>query len=325
MTSGGTTEPLVPGPISEAYLANESLYVWWYDRDQGIVGIQRIAQQPNNEGRGRAQVWSAIVTEDGRRFRRGGEVEFDPAWRAGPAFVAEGLSFELEEGRSRVSYRDRDCELEIVFTDVHEPVDWAHAGQESGPDLEDVWFAGHIEVGGSVEGRLKLAGEETEVRGLAYRDHSWGGQRDMRPIRSSRWANGTTGPDCTYGVTWAALSDGNVVEGGYVCRDGKVSVVTSIDLVVGLDVDSVSWRRARMDLGCADGSTLNVEYGPTFDGVVFQSGDWITCDSPTRILADGKEGAGTIEVGAAARGGLEFPRTIVRAAYEDGFSRREQR
>ena len=44
------------------------------------------------------------------------------------------------------------------------------------------------------------------------------------------------------------------------------------------------------------------------EGALFQSGDWITTDSPTAITVDGREGVGTVEVAMNARGGLEWPR-----------------
>jgi hypothetical protein len=304
----GVSEPLVPSRMGSEPLSNESMYLNWSDLERGITGVQRIAHQPNNEGIGRAEVWHAVMLRDGRRYRRAGTVPFDPEWRSHGRYTGEGLAFELFEDRAVISYEDLNCRSSLTFTPFHSPIDWSKADGDEKADHEGLMFSGHIEVGGAVQGAVWLDGERFEVRGMGYRDHSWGGVRDMRQFRTTQWANGTIGPACTFGVLWCSLGSGQCVEGGYVVRDGEMTKVAGIDMTVGMDVDSLTMRRARLTIRCADRSEVEVIYEGPFDGALFQSGDWITTDSPTAITVDGREGVGTVEVAMNARGGLEWPR-----------------
>lgn len=315
-------EPFVPGPMAVAPLSNESMYLSWCDVERGISGVQRLAHQPNREGTGRAEIWNAVMLRDGRRYRRAGTVTYDPAWRSHGLYRGEGLVFSLYQGGAAVDYQDTTCRASMRFAQFHDPVDWANANREGQADTEDSMFSGHVEVGGAVEGTVWLDGDRIDVTGMGYRDHSWGGQRDMRQFRVVHWANGTIGPECTFGAFWLSLDSGSVVKGGFVVRDGEMTRVTAIDGTVGMDVDSVTMRRARLTLQCADSSEVDVMYHRPFDGALLQSGDWITVDSPTSITVDGRDGVGTFEIALNARGGLEWPR-VNRLCSVDGYGTRK--
>lgn len=315
-------EPFVPGPMASAPLSNESMYLNWCDVERGISGVQRLAHQPNNQGTGLAEIWHAVMLRDGRRYRRGGTVKFDPAWRSHGRYRSEGLVFSLRQGGATVDYEDTICRTSMCFTQFHDPVDWAKGNHEGHSDIDELNFSGHVEVGGAVEGTVWLDGERIDVKGMGYRDHSWGGQRDMRQFRTTHWANGTIGPECTFGVFWMSVDSGNVVEGGFVVRDGKMMPVTAIDATVGMDVDSVTMRRAGLTIRCADSSEVDVVYQRPFDGALLQSGDWVTVDSPTSITVDGRDGVGTYEIALNARGGLEWPR-VNELCSVDGYEVRK--
>jgi hypothetical protein len=324
MTSPHVLEPRTPIEIGEARLWNESQYMWWYDQEAGVAGFHRVAHLPN-DGLGKAQVWQAIVCHDGRRFRRCDTVRFQPEWRADGAFRAEGLEMRLRDGGLRVAYESPDCGSDISFTDFHDPVDpgaLASDNPDGGVGNQDVLYAGHVEVGGSVTGSVRLGEETVAINGLGFRDHSWGGQRDMRPIRSTRWANGTTGPGFSFGLVWLTTSAFSTSTFGFVVRDGEPVNVPSFDLVVDVDLDDISWRTATLDMRCADGSDVSIEFGPTFDGLLFEAQEWMAFDTAAPMSVDGEPGVANIEISTNARGGLEFPRTVLRACHLEGLTQR---
>jgi hypothetical protein len=322
-----SSEPHTPVPVGDHPMWNESQYVWWYDANAGISGAHRIAHLPNDAG-GRAQIWHALLTHDGRRYRRGAEVALDPAWRAGDAYRTEALELRYRATGVHVQYDSPDASVDLQFTDLHEPVSNSdltdHEKGTASPGSPNTG-PGHVEVGGRVRGVVRMAGQEIPVDGLGYRDHTWGGFRDFSHIRSSRWANGTVGAELTFGIAYSARGNGVTITTGFVARDGVARLVTDFDIVCGVEADSICWRDAQILMVCDDGSELEVEIGPTFDGQIFESRELLVFDAPSSARLDGIAGVGNIGMATNARGGHEYPPLILSACHEDGFARRPAR
>jgi len=186
-----SVEPRAPVNIGEARLWNESMLGWWYDETADIYGFHRIGHLPNDN---QAQICHAILTHDGRRYRRNTTLSFNPAWRT-DRWRTEVLEAWFDKGWE-LSYDSPDCSTRLTFEDYHPSVDTAKLASKAGALSaveHEVWYAGHMEAGCRVTGTVVIGGNPIKINGMEFRDHSWGGIRDMTSMRSTRWAVGTCG------------------------------------------------------------------------------------------------------------------------------------
>jgi len=312
-------EPSAPVDVGVETLWNESQYLWWYDADAGIAGFHRIAHMPN-DGAGKAQLWNVVLHHDGRRFRRCSEIRFRPEWRRDGAYRAEDLEFRHRDGSIEITSDGPELEIDLRFTDFHPPVSaMGHAGLAN-----DHVAAGHVDAGGSVQGTVTLDKERITVKGLGFRDHSWGGQRDMQRFRSTRWANGTAGQDFSFCVGYMTTSGFTDARYGWALIGGVPVLVPDFELIVDYELDGICWRTASLLMRPANAEPIRIEFGPTFDGVVLESQGWTAYETATRLTVNGVAGVGNVESATNPRGGGEFPRVVQKACTREGLSVRER-
>lgn len=147
----------------------ESVFVHWYDVAAGVGGVHRIGHEPNREG-GRAALHSFVFASDGVRFRRN---DFELPLQPPPSsrgFHAGGSSWDVTQGRPRLTVREPGVELDLVMDNFYALTDFFPS---SGSMVED-FAAHHYETSGRITGSLCLDGREVDVDGLYHRDHSWG-------------------------------------------------------------------------------------------------------------------------------------------------------
>jgi hypothetical protein len=323
-------EPLSPVTPGEAHLWNESQLFWWFDRSLGLYGVHRIGHQPNNPP-GVAQMWHAILSSTGDRFRRCVETRLEPKWRGANLYRASDLEFRYSEQGVHACYQDAECAMDLQFTNFHIPLDPSSAGldlnsQGVKDDVAATLFAGHVVAAGSIKGNVEFGGRSLTIDAMGFRDHSWGGQRDVRPMRVTHWAVGTTGPAFSFSMSHATLSNGSVYKTAFVLREGVPTPVRQFDFVIDVDMDGLCWRSARLELITIDRTRHRVEFQPPFDGVVLGYAEYMPFIASTAITVDDKEeGVGYIEYQCNPRGGLEVPRTVLGACTYDGYSRRAAR
>lgn len=319
----GVNEPYLPPAVGEAKLWNESMLIWWLDEAQGISGFQRIGHLPNSDT---AQIWHAILMQDGTRFRRNARLPFSKAGERGSRWSTEGLEFWFEDGAWQVAYESAECQMHLRVEDLHPVVDTsslsATIGRTSKAEHDSFW-KGHVEGGCRITGRLRVAERRFEIKALGFRDHSWGGIRDMSPIRSTRWVVGTTGPDLSYGLSYASGPGGTLMHNGWVHRDGKLHAVRDFDVVVSMDMDGCSWRRGEAWALLDDGSRLEFKTDETWDGVIVEMDPhWTSYETATTATVSGRRGVINIEIANSPRGGTEVVRSALRACVTDGLSQR---
>ncbi|EHB55620.1 hypothetical protein MycrhDRAFT_2814 [Mycolicibacterium rhodesiae JS60] len=293
----------------------ESMFVAWFDLSAGIGGAHRVGHAI---GAGSANVWSALVTSDGRRWRQNHERLDVGSQRRSPDrfgagntnFVAEPLGIEVDDPAAGV---------DLHFHDYYSPVPvW------NGSEAEEVASSiapNHKEASGRVSGSVRLGETTYSVDGLFHRDHSWGA-RDWSTIVSHRWFVGTFGPELSFSAVVLQGPDGRYIRGGAIVRDGAITPATHIDIVVAGEADGVSHRGGEVWMDFADGQRFGAR-GEVIDGVLCQQDGWVGVEGLSRIVTiEGPQliGFGDIEISNGIR-----PRDVtaaLRAVCVNGASTR---
>ncbi len=254
---------------------NESMYFNFFDFDRKQGGFLRIGNRPNE---GFAETTLCL-------FRPGRDVLFQfarPENRGNDRFEAGGVHFEVEEPfeRLRVSYRGRACRLvrpmemadprRAFASNPSVPVEIDLAIRAVAPACggerragatgshETEFARGHYEQHHRASGTLEIDGERSAFDGLGLRDHSWG-PRSWQAPRYYRWLTASFGDDWGFAATWIAGRDGSEIRGGFVHRDGKLTLLRDVSIETEWVGDERVHDRIVASLHCADGEVLNVE------------------------------------------------------------------
>jgi hypothetical protein len=311
-------EPASPGPEENW---NESLYLWWREPVLGLAGTHRIAHTPNE---GRAQLWTGIVHRDGSSLRRcTDELELCNDWRRGGNWQAEGLHLSFVDGGFEIAYDSPDGEVQLSFSDLHQPTPLIPAsGTVSKAEISSMLGSGHVSAGGTVTGTVRLGDDKYALGGaLGFRDHSWGPRRLM-DVRSTRWITGTVGPELSFSAATGVTAGGGVHRAGYVVREGEVSPLLDVDIVLHTEIDGLCWRRAEAVLTPAGGPPVHAALDDVVGGMVFRSKEFLAFEAPSRLTVDGAVGVGNCQTSNNPFGGVTMPAMATRATVADGFTTR---
>jgi hypothetical protein len=223
------------------------------------------------------------------------------------------------------TFHDDEVQGELHITDFHPPVDiYPKKGQ-----LAERITAGHLEVGGSVTGQLRLHGTDYQIQGLAFRDHGWG-KRFWEDFVAHRWVAGVFGPDLTVLAVSVLGTDDNIAEFGCVIRDDEITYADTVDIITNLETDGLTHRggRVRMQLPARDSDgteTLEIAIDPLQKGAVSWMVDLMAVTDTMCTLTidggpeDGRVGICNFEVSNNAARGRFRPRFAVNGLTEDGL------
>lgn len=303
---------------------------WWCDEAAGVFGYHRIGHLPNAD---QAQICHIILTRDGRRYRRNTSLPFNPAWRT-DRWRTEGLEAWFEKDDWQVAYQSPDCATRLTFSDYHSPVNTAEVAARVGNvgQLEHKTTASdgrvktlteaHLENGCRVAGSVVIGGDTIMIDAMGFRDHSWGGIRDMSHIRSVRWIVGTCGPQLSFGMAFCSTAKGEVMRQGWVFRDGVLHAVKHFDALVSFEMDGRSWRRGELWAELDDGSVLEWKSGDVWDSAVAYF-DPLRSEliAAAPVTVNGLRGVINFQSDNNPTGGTETLVTALRACTTDGFSR----
>lgn len=298
----------------------DSVFVAWNAADAGIGGMFRIGHEPSIDPTrpGVAALWFGLVTRDGARYRRNGAFELGDADRLSDGFGAYGGRYrQVFDGRMRYLVDDEDLHVELEVDDFYPRTDFFPT--DAGTVSED-FASAHYECSGAIHGTVVLAGREYEVDGLCHRDHSWGPRR-WDTLLNHRWMPGTFGPELSFGsIAWNGV-DGSLRQFGYVVRDGEVTVADSVDIVVTMETDGVTYRAGASTWVLPGGETLTIEAAP-YDATISEHHNVGVVDAICQLERDGQIGFCDLEASTNPRAGSHPIVTAVRANNIDGLSRR---
>ena len=293
----------------------ESMFVAWYDRERGIGGAHRVGHETTA---GRANLWSAILTADGRRWRQDRDgLALEAADRTKQRLAAGSTAFvEPDAGGLGVQVRDGDAEVDLRFEGFYDamPV-W------NSPEAEEVAQTiapNHAESSGRARGTVRLDGETFEVDALCHRDHSWG-SRDWSTIISHRWFVGTFGPHLSFSAVVLQGPGFRWIRGGAVVRDGVVTRAESVDIVPLIEADGVSHRGGEAIWRLGGGETLTMR-ARTVDGAIFRQKSFLAVEGLCEVRLEGSDEVGFADLETSNGIGHRTVERALRAVAVDGLS-----
>jgi phosphohistidine swiveling domain-containing protein len=227
--------------VLEAHpLARESIYVNAQDPASGCVLVASVGARPGGRGEallalGRPDGRVLFALEMGRLERRAAAVGvggFEAGWSPvhlrfdGRLSVHESDGFPPGPLPLLLAPRVAPVAFDLVFTPTTPAIDFtAGLSPDERARLRPVG-AHHVEQSGRWQGTMEIDGRRARFDGTGSRDHSWG-RRDWNAAEWWRLFTARFGDDLA--VHALALDvDGQVVEGGFVWREGRAEAVRRV-------------------------------------------------------------------------------------------------
>jgi hypothetical protein len=267
----------------------ESLYFNFLVPDASLGGVLYLRLDPN------AALSSVLVI-----VYRGFEAEpayfyvrqehLSPRVELDDVLVA-GLHIERVQPLHKFSLSFADGEavaLQLTFTSIHPPFDYARHLGGSGPALATNRF----EQAGRVEGILRLGGKELPLSGFGQRDHSWG-VRDWYLIQHYKWLAVQAGEKSALQLLYAIVR-GEVSYKGYVFDGTDVAAIVSADVVTTYGPDAISHRHVAASIVDERGKTTAVE-GNVYALTTVPMDRSLLFEGAGRFKVNGEPGAGIAE------------------------------
>jgi len=162
--------------------------------------------------------------------------------------------------------------------------------------------ARRFEQTGRVKGTVFVDGKTLPLRGLGFRDHSWG-VHDFSGLGHVVTLYAQFSPRWTVNAVWG-IGHGHKVAAGYVCRDGVNVAVDDVQVELESDPLSDLPRLAQAEIRTADGRSFRLQAQPrSVLPILLRQGEkqmhWYECSTH---FADGQQrGFGIMEVTRLAR------------------------
>ena len=295
----------------------DSAFVCFHSPSAGIGGHMRIGHEPNYEG-GISALWFGLTTRDGRQYRRNLAPRLTDADLREDGFGAYDGRYAAVLDGDAVHYlaEDEGVSMSLRFEDFYARTDFF---PPTAGTLVDDFASSHFECSGRVSGTIVLDGHEYEVEGLGHRDRSWGLRR-WDTLLSHRWVPGTIGPELSFGcISWHGI-DGSLRQFGYVVREGELTHAESVDVVVEMEADALTYRGGAIELKLPDGDSLAVACRPY--GATVSEHHGVACvDAICEVEIEGRRGFCDLEVSTNPRAGSGPITTALRANLQQGPSR----
>jgi hypothetical protein len=289
----------------------ESVLFTWFDEKNGLGGFYRLGHEPQY---GTGNCCFGVFTTNGRRYR----------WNVSGAALMAGDRAEshMALGSTRATLGDQlrlaadfsECKVDLTFEDYHARFDYlALVGV-----ARDDFVAHHYEVAGLMRGRVILAGQSYDIHAQAYRDRSWG-NRFWNQFRSARWWPIVFGPDLSMQVVHLLSADGKFRRYGYVMRHGVPEQLRESRIVLPVEDDAFTYRRAQLELVTQHGERLFIEH-EVKDGIVLQVRGFAAVEGIGVAKLDGRSGFGNLEANSNPLGGNQAPAFVFFANMGCGLS-----
>ena len=299
----------------EESIWQESALLHWYDRDHGIGGWHRVGHEPNNQG-GRAVIWSYLFSKTGWQYRCCTDMRLAAGDEFANGFGAgERLRCQYEDDASIWLINDGDLIARLSCRNFFDLVDPFPPGDE----LAARRFPHHFEVAGQVTGEFRYQGQLISIKGLGYRDHSWGTRDWERGMLNHRWFTGTMGEAFSFAAITAQAPTGKLVRVGYVVRDNRLSRATGIDVIAYMEPDGLTHRGGEIRLTLEGGEKIYLEL-TAMAGVLFQRGTVVMVEMMCEVEGHGMQGYCDAEISSNARSGTGPVHLALNADTGEGFS-----
>jgi hypothetical protein len=298
-------------------LWQESMFVAWCDRERGIAGAHRVGHETTA---GVGNLWSAVMTGDGRRWRQNRDgLTLTAENRGKQRFANGGTAFvSRDAGGLGVEVRDNDVDVDLEFDAFYDPMPVWNSPESH--EVAQTIAPNHAESSGRARGTVRVGDERFEVDAMYHRDHSWGA-RDWSTIVSHRWFVGTFGPQLSFSCTMLQAVGYRWIRGGAVVRYGEITRAESIDVIPFVEADGVSHRGGVAVWKLVGGETLTMRC-ETFDGAIFRQKSFLAVEGLGEVRLDGSDEIGFCDLEMSNGIGEREVTQAVRAVAADGLSQR---
>jgi hypothetical protein len=289
----------------------ESVLFTWFDEKNGVGGFYRLGHEPQRRA---GNCCFGIFTTGGQRYR----------WNVSGAALLAGDRTENDMGlgstramlgdQLRLSAEFPECKLDLAFEDYHARFDYLDLVGVA----RDDFVAHHYEVAGLMVGRVTLAGHRYDIHAQAYRDRSWG-NRFWSQFRSARWWPIVFGADLSIQVVHLLSADGKFRRYGYVMRDGVPERLRSSRIVLPVEDDAFSYRRAQLEIETQLGDRMIIEH-EVKDGILLQVRGFAALEGIGIARLNGRTGFGNLEANSNPLGGNQVPARVFFANMGSGLS-----
>ncbi|WIW89504.1 hypothetical protein K3M67_05955 [Sphingobium sp. V4] len=301
-----------PGPEENW---QESVAMWWWDPVSQCTGFMRIGHEPVLED-GNMTLWSFIRTPSWASQHME-QFPKQPGCITPDAMIAGGGKGTYRyDGKNTYWGVDLpDASLELKLDPLHQPIGlWPVIHAEYAKNIG----AKHFELADRVEGVLTLKGERFEIKGYAYRDHSWG-PRNWGNLKVHRWTNGLIGEDFGFGFSNYMVEGAEINKRGFI-REGNIMHYTrQVDILPLMECDGATHRGGVVQATLTDGRTFRFDLTPTGRGFMGGKRGSSCQDTLCRVANGTQTGFGILEVSENPRGGTGWFKTLVNAYSENGI------
>jgi hypothetical protein len=307
-----------PHPPGQDPLWQESAVFTWYDHVTGIGGFWRLGQEVNA---GRVNSCFGVFSKEGLRFRNNvsGAAMVD-ADRS-DTHMAFGRELRLDlDSVPRITANFPECSANLRFDGFHPRYDYSSLIQ--GGDLpESSSGHKHIEVSGTISGKMRIGEKTWKVNALAHRDRSWG-RRDWPSLRVTRWWPCVFGPDLSVQLVNCVTSNGDFLKLGYMRRGEQVIPIVDTDMLCLLEPDGFTVRRAEASFRLDNGEEHRVVCEPV-DGIVMYVRGFAAIEAIGVARLGERTGFCGLEAYTNASGGEQLPSyACATSNMTEGLSRR---
>lgn len=246
--------------------ARESVY---FNMQDPASGLHLVATVGVRRG-GRGELVLALGTHDGEvlfgldlapaeggahELRvAGASVTFAPLSLRAKARLAphEGAGFPPGPLPLLLTPRSVAVELDLAFRPAGPAIDFCRLLTDAEREALRPLGDHHVEQAGTFLGRVVIGGRAFEVEGLGSRDHSWG-RRDWTAYDHSHLFLARFGDDLVLHAL-SVVSNGRLVEGGFLWREGRAERITGIRYTA--DRANERLRAVELEIRTASGESL---------------------------------------------------------------------
>jgi len=298
-----------PGPEENW---QESVAMWCRDEEANLDVFMRLGHEPRMDG-GNVTQWAFLQTPDcvfahNEQFPlRAGDI--------GEASInAGGMGSYRYDGKCTTwGLKSDEVSWEFSLTPIHQPIPLYPAHN---PDYVRAVGGAHFEVSDLMEGTVTIKGNTRRLRGLAYRDHSWG-PRNWYNLKTHRWTAGVLSEERTFAFSNFCTDNTGISRRGYIREGSIIHYTLDVDILAYMESDAFCHRGGVITATLDDGTVHRIEMSPHFPGqkgnVSPKRGN-LMFDGPAAVRWNGMTGGAILEVAENHRRGRE-PLTVLTRGY----------
>ena len=291
----------------------ESVVLLWWDLKQRIGGLYRIGHETNQKGGPMIATWSTTWSPEGI-YKKSIWVPLRDKDQVGNRYGGGDDTVHYDyDGNCLWVIEDKDISMDLRFHDFHPSID---CYPKTGKLAE--FAPHHMEVAGTVRGKLEMKGKSYNVDALAFRDHGWG-ERLWNTLLSHRWVVGVFGKEFSFcAISWHSTDD-VLIQFGWVVKGDKVIYAKSVDIVSYVECDAMTTRGGHVKMELTTGEVLDMELKGLAPSTVSFHHDVACVDTMCEVTCDGKVGIADFETTHNGQYGQRRPQKFSNGFIENGW------